>query len=416
MKKSLQIFALLFCIIISAQAPEKFSYQAIIRDASNAVITNAPVGVKISILKTSNVGTVVYAESQSATTNSNGLISLQIGAGSVISGTISGIDWSSDSYYIKTETDPSGGTNYSIAGTTQLLSVPYALYSKNSGSSVTNFTKTGNNIANNNSGNVGIGTGATIPSSLLTVKKNGIGFSQEDAVGATQIGFYTNGNDAYLQTHSNTDLTFSTNNGGARMVLQKTTGNFGIGVTAPTQKLDVNGTTKTVNLQVTAGAGVDKVLTSDILGNATWQDLPNTSIHFASNNGSGQLISGNNETVINSWTGLEETGGANYNAATGEYTVPVTGYYNVMAQVSYLYPNENNSGINTIKIKVDNLVLKGGFSNNAEVGKYCSDVFAMLFKKLTAGQKIKIIVSQAGSTSNVLYNAGTNFIINFVSK
>jgi len=133
MKKSLQIFALLFCIIISAQAPEKFSYQAVIRNASNALITNTTVGVKISILKTSSAGTVVYAESQTPTTNSSGLISIQIGAGTVISGTIAGIDWSADSYYIKTETDPTGGTSYTIAGTTQLLSVPYALYSKNSG-------------------------------------------------------------------------------------------------------------------------------------------------------------------------------------------------------------------------------------------------------------------------------------------
>lgn len=115
MKKSLQIFALLFCILIFAQAPEKFSYQAVIRNASNALVTNAAVGVKISILKTSAVGTVVYAESQTATTNANGLISIQIGSGTVITGTIAGINWSNDSYYIKTETDPTGGTAYSVA-------------------------------------------------------------------------------------------------------------------------------------------------------------------------------------------------------------------------------------------------------------------------------------------------------------
>ena len=124
MKKSLQIFALLFCILVFAQAPEKFSYQAVIRNASNALVTNAAVGVKISILKTSAVGTVVYAESQTATTNANGLISIQIGSGTVITGTIAGINWSNDSYFIKTETDPTGGTAYSVAGTTQLLSVP----------------------------------------------------------------------------------------------------------------------------------------------------------------------------------------------------------------------------------------------------------------------------------------------------
>ncbi|MGV8915833.1 MAG: hypothetical protein ACOH1X_10350 [Kaistella sp.] len=114
MKKSLQIFALLFCIIVFAQAPEKFSYQAIIRNASNALITNANVGMKISILKTSAAGTVVYAESQTATTNINGLVSIRIGAGTTITGTIAAIDWSADSYYIKTGTDPADGTSYSI--------------------------------------------------------------------------------------------------------------------------------------------------------------------------------------------------------------------------------------------------------------------------------------------------------------
>ena len=134
MKKSLQIFALLFCIIISAQAPEKFSYQAIIRNASNALVTNASVGMKISILKTSAAGTVVYSETQTVNTNANGLVTLQIGSGTVLTGTISGINWSNDSYYIKTETDPGGGNSYTIAGTSQLLSVPYAMYSKSSGS------------------------------------------------------------------------------------------------------------------------------------------------------------------------------------------------------------------------------------------------------------------------------------------
>ena len=169
MKKSLQLLALLFIVILNAQAPQKFSYQAVIRNASNALITNANVGMKISILKTTNTGTVVYAETQTALTNSNGLVSVQIGNGSVISGTIAAIDWNADSYFLKTEIDPAGGTTYSIAGTSQLLSVPYALNSGGGAISGTTdnlikFTgpKTGgNSIISESTGSVNIGNPAT---------------------------------------------------------------------------------------------------------------------------------------------------------------------------------------------------------------------------------------------------------------
>jgi hypothetical protein len=87
--------------------------------------------MQISILKGS---TPVYVEKHTTTTNDNGLATLEVGGGTPVSGSFIGIDWSSGTYFIKTETDPSGGTNYSITGTSQLLSVPYALYAKTSGS------------------------------------------------------------------------------------------------------------------------------------------------------------------------------------------------------------------------------------------------------------------------------------------
>ncbi len=113
---------------VNAQAPQKFSYQAVIRNGSNALIANASVGVKISLLQSSPAGGVVYAERHTPTTNANGLATFEIGAGSRISGTMAGIDWGNGSYYIKTEVDPTGGTTYSVTGTSQLLSVPYSLY------------------------------------------------------------------------------------------------------------------------------------------------------------------------------------------------------------------------------------------------------------------------------------------------
>jgi hypothetical protein len=114
-----------------AQAPQKMSYQAVIRNASDVLISNTTIGIQISILQGSSSGTAVYVETHTPTTNQNGLVSLEIGTGTVVTGTFSGIDWSAGPHFIKTETDPSGGTSYSITGSSELMSVPYALFSAN---------------------------------------------------------------------------------------------------------------------------------------------------------------------------------------------------------------------------------------------------------------------------------------------
>jgi hypothetical protein len=121
---------------IKAQIPQKFSYQTVIRNSSNQLISNEQVGIKISILQGSETGIVVYSESHAPNTNTNGLATLSIGSGSVLSGSFQNINWSSGLYYIHTETDPNGGNNYTITSTQQLLSVPYALFAETSGSSI----------------------------------------------------------------------------------------------------------------------------------------------------------------------------------------------------------------------------------------------------------------------------------------
>ncbi len=119
---------LLLAFNLFSQAPQKMSYQAVIRNASNTLVTNQNVGMRVSILQGSPGGTVVYQETQVPLSNINGLVSIEIGGGTVVSGTFSAIDWSAGPYFVKTETDPAGGTNYTISGTTQLLSVPFALH------------------------------------------------------------------------------------------------------------------------------------------------------------------------------------------------------------------------------------------------------------------------------------------------
>ncbi len=133
MKKTITLLVTIATMLTSicrAQSPQKISYQAIIRNASNTLVTNATVGMQISILQTTSTGTAVYVEAQAPTTNANGLVSIEIGTGTVVSGDFTTIDWANDSYFIKTEIDPAGGTNYTITGTSQLLSVPYALHAK----------------------------------------------------------------------------------------------------------------------------------------------------------------------------------------------------------------------------------------------------------------------------------------------
>ena len=136
MKKIVTIAAaLMLTASVFAQAPEKMSYQAVVRNSSNTLVATQAVGMQISILQGGATGTAVYVETQIPTTNVNGLVSLEIGTGTLVSGDFTTIDWENDTYFIKTETDPTGGATYTITGTSQLMSVPYALYAKTSGSS-----------------------------------------------------------------------------------------------------------------------------------------------------------------------------------------------------------------------------------------------------------------------------------------
>src|SRR6056297_4258855 len=143
MKKLFTILAtVLLTASVFAQSPNGMSYQAVIRDVSDNLITDTEVGMQISILQDSESGTEVYVETQTPTTNANGLVSIEIGSGTPVTGTFAGIDWTNGPYYIKTETDPAGATSYSITGTSQLLSVPYALHAKTADSVTGTITET----------------------------------------------------------------------------------------------------------------------------------------------------------------------------------------------------------------------------------------------------------------------------------
>jgi hypothetical protein len=123
------IIAISMLLSVSAQSPQKLSYQAVVRNSAGKLIQNTAVGIRFSILQGSITGTAVYTETHNAVTNVNGLVSVEIGGGTTL-GNFSGINWANGPYFLKSETDPTGGTNYSISGISQLLSVPYALHSQ----------------------------------------------------------------------------------------------------------------------------------------------------------------------------------------------------------------------------------------------------------------------------------------------
>ena len=125
---------LLFTVVVNAQIPPAaFNYSAVARNAQNNPIANTTIGIQITLLKTSALGTAVYSENHFVNTDQFGLFNLTVGGGAVQSGSMSTIDWSNDNYYLKVGMDAAGGTNFLTMGTTQLLSVPYALYAKSAG-------------------------------------------------------------------------------------------------------------------------------------------------------------------------------------------------------------------------------------------------------------------------------------------
>ncbi|MFZ4544350.1 MAG: hypothetical protein ACOYOA_09900 [Saprospiraceae bacterium] len=133
MKNSIiNLVTFLFCASLFAQAPQLMSYQAVIRNSNNLLVANAPISMRISILQGSAFGAPVYVESHSASTNGNGLAMISIGSGTAQNGIFSAINWANGPYFVKSETDPGGGSNYSIVSTSQLMSVPYALFAEKS--------------------------------------------------------------------------------------------------------------------------------------------------------------------------------------------------------------------------------------------------------------------------------------------
>lgn len=518
------LFSIFYTFNTNAQVVSGMNYQAVIRNSSNALVANATVGVKISILQGSASGAIVFSESHTTTTNANGLATLVIGTGTPLLGTFFTIDWLSGLHYIKTDTDPTGGVNYTISNTSQLNTVPYSQFAENSlyaSYSGDSWKKTGNVVdvttdfigstndvdvvfkrnnikagviskndnlsfgvgtllninstASNNSAfgaralnsnisgfnNTAVGTNALLSNNAdfntavgvgssfantsgtsntsmghFSLKSNIIGSgnvsignnSLENSVGFynTALGYrslsYTTGDqNVALGWRALENLTTGGGNIGIGKIVDvpsptsnnqlsignviygtnmgtTATGTIGIGVPVPTERLEVDGKTKTTNLQVTNGAGVNKVLTSDASGNAIWQIPANTNTGLNAIANATQAIPNGVTTKLN--FGSETTDDANaYTPATSIWTVPSTGFYHIYAKVRIdtIFPAGN---FVEMLLFVNSLEVKSNRQMGAPIyGDY--DITADL--KLNAGDSVSIFMAQGSGTIGTVH-------------
>ena len=187
------ILTILFLVIaglVIGQSPIQFNYQAVARDAQGQALKNQAVSLKISLLEGSNTGTVKFEETHQLTSSNLGILNLLIGKGQNQSGFLSNLDWKNKKYWLKVEMDASGGSNYTLMGTTQLVSVPYALHAEtatyvddadadpNNELQSLSFNTVNNELTISNGNTVTIPTGGTDADAdplneIQTISKNG---------------------------------------------------------------------------------------------------------------------------------------------------------------------------------------------------------------------------------------------------
>jgi hypothetical protein len=250
--------------VATAQAPQAIPYQGVARNASGNILSNQNIGLRLSIHDLTAAGTVVYSETHTTVTTNLGLFNLNIGSGTPIVGTLAGVVWGVGAKFIQVEMDPAGGVAYINMGTTQLNSVPYALFSGQSGSTANGTlnvipkwtpdgTTLGSSLLFDDGTNIGLST--LTPNYKFDVLHGGASgirskssgsFSVVDIDGASgdaalrfqragvnQWNIRNRPADDYLEI-------FELGGGGSRMVIQDATGNVGIGeTTSPAYRLDV---------------------------------------------------------------------------------------------------------------------------------------------------------------------------------
>ncbi len=239
-----------------AEVPENISYQAVVRNSSGELVTESSVGVQISIIKDTPEGDVLYVERHFPNSNTNGLVSFEIGDGLEIDGSYGDIDWTGGLLFVKTEFDPLGGANYTISNTSQLLSVPFALHASSADylsynnslwtpSDITSseWVKTGNNL-HYDEGRVFIGRSSAITGSeYFGIRAPGAGSSYggmyidtESATGLPFYGYATGGAAKAWSYYNSSNGSWRLYNNGDKLTITQD-GNVGFHTGTPTHDL-----------------------------------------------------------------------------------------------------------------------------------------------------------------------------------
>lgn len=384
--KNIFLATILFTTLaVYSQAPQLMTYQAVVRNSGSQLVANQQIGIQISIL---NGSTPVYVETHTPTTNDNGLATIEIGSGILVSGSFAAINWGNGTYFIKTETDPTGGTNYTVTGTSQLLSVPYALYAANSPAGATGAQgPTGATGATGSAGTVGA-QGVTGP----TGSKGATG--AQGAPGPTgATGFLANGN-ALGNTPYWSGGNWVTNSS----AIYNDGGSVGIGTSTPGAQLDVNGQVK-----IQGGSpGKGKLLVSDAGGLATWR----SNVGFRVLGGSNPIISNStSQTLLYGNPAFND--GAAFNTNTDEFTAPVSGVYNfqysehlIGTGASYAY----------ITLRQNGVIIGGSTVRNADFTTSGKTLTGNALVSLTAGDVITVSVYNGTGASLTTSTSGeSNF-------
>ena len=251
---------------VLSQAPPFFKYQAVVRDKTGQVLASQDISLQVSILQSTTDGPEVYREVHSISTSELGLITIEVGRGKSLIGSMAAIDWAAGSHFLRIEMDPSGGTSYELMGISELLSVPYALYAGKAGSGQReadlDWEVIGNDVVTGHGGsypggNVGIGN--NVPGSLLYVAKNmgeptitirnlggggGATYAMVDDLSGADWKFKATMYGGFkIRDHANSlDVIVIEPNSAANVINIRTGGNVGVGTATPhsSAKLEVN--------------------------------------------------------------------------------------------------------------------------------------------------------------------------------
>ena len=329
-KQLLTICLFLLSFVILAQSPQSFKYQTVVRDNTGAVLSGQNVSFRINLRQASASGSIVYSETHSATTNQFGLVSLQIGLGTVLNGTFANIDWANNHYWMEIELDATGGNNFQTMGCSELLSVPYALHAQTASDVDDADADPANEIQN------------------LTFSADSIGITGGNKIYHPQI-WSKSGSDAF-----------------------RATGKVGIGVSSPSYRLDVNGNANLRNGEILYNG--DNILSAPSSGNLfVGINAGNSSVTGAGNTLVGEeagknITSASSNTIVGQNAGKNISTGSNnsfYGGSSGESNT--TGYDNVFVGESS--GKSNTSGNSNLFLGTNAGYLNSSGKENVFVGK-----------------------------------------------